>query len=603
MAISPTLQATGRGVNGSAFFVAGMNSSDDPMFANDRAYFSAVNIVNRGGIAKVRPGYLTVFDLPDGNLQGACYYRPLESAPFIVFAVEGVIYVSKAPFSSYAPLPGIQFYRSAKFVYWQVATKSVEQDEEGVPIPIDPVRLLVMQDGGYTRAAYWDGSTARHLDPTEDETPLGGPMAWSGGRLWVARGNRLFAGDIDDPLKFTEDTYLSEGGSFFMVEPITAMMEIPGLATPQLAVFTSSNAQLFQSGIRDRTLWKEQIGPPFQSNLFPSVGCVAHRSLISQYGLLWWFTTTGLTNFNAAQQARTSSILAPQDIEMAVSKGNMSPDVSRIASASLENYGLFSVPSGSKWNRHTWILDKAVLAGLGKDTVATWNSLWTGTFPAEWATGSVNNVERIFHASKDLDGKNRLWEAFQSDRQDNDNPITCFVETKTHIDFGDKATGLDLKTFKFAEITFNEIRGRVAGEIYWAGTHGRYKQIAEFVFEAAIGELQEGVDVSEGVPIYGYAPQSRTIRTPDLDPLRSSPAACTSCGVETERGDHIDTGFSLLIVWRGRAAVRSYRIFVDPFQEKSVGKCNVDETDEVNIVVDALCDPASPTPAPPEESP
>jgi hypothetical protein len=586
------MQAAGRGVNGSAFYVSGMNSSDDPMFLDDRAYFSAMNIVNRGGIAKVRPGYLAMFDLPEGNLQGACYYRPLGSEPYIVFAVEGVVYASKAPFTSYSALANIQFLPGAKFVYWQVATKSVEQASDGTITVIDPVRLLVMQDGGYTRAAYWDGTTSRHLDPSLDEVPLGGPMAWSGDRLWVASGNRLYAGDIDDPLKFTETTYLAEGGSFFMAEPIVGMSEIPGLTTPQLAVFTATNAQLFQSGLRDRSIWKDQVSPPFQSNLFPNVGCIAHRSLISQYGLLWWMTSTGLTNFNAAGQARVSSVLAPQDIEMAVSKGNMSPGIDRMASASMENYGLFSVPSGHKKNKHTWVLDKAVIAGLGKDTLSTWNSVWTGTYPVEWATGPVDNVQRIFHVSQDDDGVNRLWEAFISDRHDNESPITCYVETKTHIDFGPKATGLDLKRFRFAEVTFCEIKGEVTGTIYWSGTHGRYKKIAEFVFEAAIGELAEGVDVTEGTPIYGWAPQSRTIRTPELNAVKMAESACSSCGAEGDRADNIDTGFSLLIVWSGRAALRSYRIFADPEQEKGVGECNINERYEENIVIDAVCDPA-----------
>lgn len=589
MAIADSLKATGRGVNGSAFFVAGMNSSDDPMFLDDRAYVSSMNTVNRGGIVKVRPGYAPLFDLPSGNLQGACYFRPLESSPFLVFAVEGVVYVSKAPFTTFASLPNIQFYKAAKFIYWQIATKSVEQEEDGTLVSIDPIRLLVMQDGGYSRAAYWDGSTSRHLDPSQDETPIGGPMAWSGGRLWVARGDLLFAGDIDDPLKFTETTYLSEGGSFFMVEPITAMAEIPGLATPQLAVFTANSAQLFQSGLRDRTIWKDQTNPPFQSNLFPGVGCIAHRSLISQYGLLWWQTSTGLTNFNAAGQARISSVLAPQDIEMAVSKGNLSPGVDRCASCSMENYGLFSVPSGSKWNHHTWVLDKAVISGIGKEAVSTWNSLWTGTFPVEWATGQVDNVQRIFHASKDADGTNRMWEAFMSDRRDNEEPITCYLETKTHLDFGEKATGLDLKKFRFAEVTFMEIRGTVTGSVYWSGTHGRYKKLSGFTFEAAVGSLIDGVDVTAGVSIPGWLAQSRTIRTPELNPTPQSP--CSSCGIESDRGDHIDTGFSLLIVWSGRAAVRSYRIFADPEQEKSVGNCDVDESGEENIVIDAQCPP------------
>lgn len=134
-----------------------------------------------------------------------------------------------------------------------------------------------------------------------------------------------------------------------------------------------------------------------------------------------------------------------------------------------------------------------------------------------------------------------------------------------------------------------EIRGTVTGSVYWSGTHGRYKKLSGFTFEAAVGSLIDGVDVTAGVSIPGWLAQSRTIRTPELNPTPQSP--CSSCGIESDRGDHIDTGFSLLIVWSGRAAVRSYRIFADPEQEKSVGNCDVDESGEENIVIDAQCPP------------
>lgn len=712
MALAQQLQASGRGVNGSAFLVSGMNSSDDAMFIDDRSYFSAMNIVNRGGLVQSRPGYRCLFTLPSGNLQGVCYFRPLNSSAYIVFAVEGVVYASKYPFTSYSNLPGIQFYKGARQIYWATAIKSVSQADDGSLTLIDPVRLLVMQDGGYTRAAFWDGSTSRHLDPSPNstvpvkaasvdninlksvatsidqqplvngdrvlvknqtnpnengiytyelgivtpdtidpnklgvltrardaaavsdltlgrsyfvsfgaqnqntswaittaptvltttpiyfsksfaksnfsETPMGSMMAWSGDRLWVANGNRLYAGDIDDPLKFTETIYLSEGGSFFTSDPITGLAEIPGLKTPQLMVFTNNTAYVIASGVRDRTTWKSIDS--FQAVLFPNVGCVSHRSIVSQFGLLWWMTSTGITNYNAAQQAQVTSSLAPEDAEMAVSKGSLSPLLERVCASSFENYGLFSLPVGSKSNKHTWVMDKTTEARLSSTPDATWNSVWTGTFPVEWAAGQVNNVQRIFHVSVDADGNNRLWEAFTADRKDNGLPITSYVETKTYIDFNPKATGLDLKRFLFAELCFSEMYGDVSAAVYWAGTRGRYKKLAEYNFVSTEGQFKEGVKVTLADTIYGYRPQTRTVRTPQVNVDAVIKSDCSSANIESTNPDTVDIGFSLLVVWSGRAALRHYRLFVDPQEESAVGKCVTDETGTTKIVVDQMCE-------------
>lgn len=589
MAIAPNLQASGRGVHGSAYLTAGMQSSTDPMFINDRAYVSSMNTVNRGGIVQSRPGYRCLFRLPDGNLQGCTYFKPLNSAPQLIFAVAGVVYVSPYPFVRYSALPGVQFYHAAPRMYWAVGTKSAVTNEDGTISVVDPVRTLIMQDGGFTRAAYWDGETSRHLDPSALETPLGGPMAWSGGRLWVAYKNQLIPSDIDNPLSFSEASILAINGIFFTGEDITGLAEIPGLATPQLACFTEVSTFVFQSGIRDRTTWSTQTAPPFQSVLFPEVGCVSHNSIVSQYGLLWWMTHTGLTNFNSAKQAFVSSTLSAQDVEMASSKGNISPNIIETCASYFENYMLVSVPSGDKRNRHTWVMDKTVIDDITDAGLPAWNSIWTGTNPKQWMRGPANGVMRIFHVSNDADGANRLWEAFTPDRLDNGLPITSYLETKTHIDFSPRATGLDLKQFLRAEVTFTEMYGDVSAAIFWAGTRGRYKKLAEYNFVATQGQLRAGESVNMNTVIRGYRPQTRVVRTPSINVPALIKSECTSCGVESNRSDSIDTGFSLLVVWSGRAAIRSYRIFADPEQEKSEGECTESETGETNIVVDALC--------------
>jgi hypothetical protein len=200
-------------------------------------------------------------------------------------------------------------------------------------------------------------------------------------------------------------------------------------------------------------------------------------------------------------------------------------------------------------------------------------------------SGPVNGVQRVFHVARDAAGNNALWEAFSPDRRDNEAPIKCYVETKTHLEFSPKATGLDLKKFLFAELSFCEVVGSVDVSVYWAGTRGRYKKLADFTVKAEEGAWKSGVPVQVGTAVPGYAPQTRVVRLPALDPKLS---ACSVTGIESPRLDEVDIGFSLLVVWSGRAALRSYRIFADPEQETGTGAAPVSET-EAKPVVATLC--------------
>lgn len=555
----------GLGVAVSAYWVSGMDSLSDPAFLEDTSYRSAMNIVNRGGVLKTRPGYNCVFELPDGRLQGYTLFQPTGGPVHHVVAISGKIYVSPYPFVSYSQLPTIQFDPGSSIVVMKSAVKSVNQMADGSLEAINPINVLLMQDGR-TRAAYWDGTNQRHLDPAAGETPVGLWMEWTGDRLWVGRGTRLFAGDIGDPLKATETGYLAEGGSFKLPDEITGLAEITSMETPQLLVFTQNTTTLFQSNIRDRTTWKDT--PQFQRILFPYVGCVSGRAITSQYGQLWWMTTTGITSLNAALASRLSSELVARDSEMAASKGNLSPNIEKVAACSFENYLLFSVPSGDIYNRHTWVMDQSVGDKLNSKVPAAWNSVWTGTRPVQWAVGSVNGVQRVFHVSTDADGKNRLWEAFSPSRQDNGMPITCYVETKSHANFHEEAQGLDIKTFRFAELEFTDISGTLDIKVYWAGLRGNYKQLSVFRFEAPEGIANTNRIFTLDDTMLSYRPQSRLVRTTEV--LNDNTEGSV-CGIESPYPDRHDRAFSLLIVWSGRAALRSYRIFARKFDETGIG--------------------------------
>lgn len=588
--IPKTAVRDGLGVAASAFWVQGMDSSLDPAFLQEAEYRSAMNITNRGGVLKTRPGYDCVLELPAGRLQGYTLFKPTGGSWHHVVAISGRIYVSPYPFTSYAVLPNIQFFSGASTVVFEKATKSVIQNEDGSLTTITPYDVLIMQDR-YTPAAYWDGSAHRHLDPAEDETPLGLWMKWSGDRLWVSRDGVFFASDLADPLKFTETEYLADGGSFRAPGVITGMAEVTSVDAPQLLVFTANTTTIVQSNIRERSQWKSTDN--FQRLLLPDVGCVSGRAVASQYGQIWWMTTTGITSLNAALASRVSSELVYRDSEMAVSKGNLSPNIEKIAAVAFENYLLFSMPSGDIYNRHTWVMDQGVIDKLNSNQPPAWNSVWTGTRPVQWATAAVNGVQRVFHVSVDYDGTNRLWEAFSPTREDNGQPITCYVETKSHANFHEDAQGLDIKTFRFAELDFTEIRGILDVKVYWAGIRGNYKELSVFRFVAPDGNITYNKQITLDTSLFAYSPQARTVRTTEVLGDRSDGSVCN---IESPYPDRHDRAFSLLIVWSGRAALRSYRIFARRFEETAVGASQavVEEVDGAPAARTGLLDNVTP---------
>jgi hypothetical protein len=290
--------------------------------------------------------------------------------------------------------------------------------------------------------------------------------------------------------------------------------------------------------------------------------------------MLWWMSPTGLVNIDVAQAAYVTSKLVPQDTAMAVSKSNLWTDLSETALGFYENFIVCSVPNGDRFNRHTWALDQTVLSDSQGSSTQGWSSVWTGTRPVQWATGLFNNSLRCAHASVGPDGSNIVWESFVSEGLDDGLPILSFLETKAHLDFGDKAGGLNRKRFKFAEVSLEQVRGDVNLKVYWAGTRGRYKLLGEWNFAATEGSA----DAREASSYYEtYNPQQRVVRTPAVQGF-SDPVTCTSRGVESVWNDWIDVAFSILIVWSGPAAIRSYRIFADGEQEASTGDKVFDET-------------------------
>lgn len=573
---------TPRVEDGELTFIGGMDSMTDPQQTGSTFYSRSMNTVNRGGVVQCRPGYRCKFVMPPGNLQGGIVFRPKLGIESIVFAVDGLVYLTEYPYRSYRQL-AVQFSASARQLFFVQAEQAVTRNDDNSITLVPAVNLVIIQDGGLTAPAVFDGYNAEH----DFNIKLGGPMAWSGDRLWVAQGAKLFASDLYDPRHFLEPQYFATVEAFTLPGEITALAEpVANAEIGSLFVFTDSSTTMIQSGIRDRAAWINT--PNFQFLQYPEVGCVSARATKTYHGLLWWFAADGLTNVNAAEQTRRTSLMGDQDSEMLDSKGRLGGDLSNIAIGTFEHYLLVSVPFCDRYNSHTWVMDGATLIKGDQDPF-TWNSYWTGTRPTDWFTGLFAGANRAFFASKDYDGQNRLWEAFTPDRLDDGCPITWFVETRAYT--GD--VPLRDKMVRYADIFLSELSGTVDIGVFWAGAYrGRYKRILTKRIEAPRGSIRQGHNINSEEKLFAFKKQTRPLRTQDAKELASA-EDLSSCDIEHFKLDFLDESFQLLIVGSGPGACRGIRLYMEPApgtpgavspNKELSGRCEENETADENFV-------------------
>lgn len=469
---------------------------------------------------------------------------------------------------------------NAKQVYTSQCTQSVKANADGSLTLISPRQLLMVQDG-LAPPAYFDGRILTALTGT-GVTPQGTFMAFVGARLWVARGNLVFASDIANPLSFLEQTYNTLGGVqyFTLPENCTGMAPIPGapnVNTP-LLVFTQSTTNMFQAAILNRTLWPSTAN--FQSQVFPTMGCVAGKSISAVSGMLWWFSDFGLTRLDSAQASALTTKVYRIDREMVRSSANLFDDLTGICTAVYENFVLVSVPSASTSNKHTWVYDGSVNDLASQNAAAyftsawssVWASIWTGVQPIEWASLKINGRTRLFCASEDKDGNNRVYEAFTDEKRDNGCDIPWAMESRAYL------AGTPLKKhIRFLHYSLSELQGEVNLRISWAGaTRGRWKPISEPTFYAEEGNISASENLNMSSVLYAFKKQSRVARTRDVRDLRED--QLTSQGIEgliefiEPTKEAVDIGFQVRVEGSGPCAIRELALFMDRITPSDSGQ-------------------------------
>ena len=545
-------------------FIRGTNSSGDPSQLPLGYVWNTINMINVSGVLSCRPGHRCVIKLPRGNLQGLAVFKPQIGLDQLITAVDGVVYKSIWPYNNFYPIPNITFRPEARQIFFTQATQSARRLVPGSNTSaievITPRNVLFMQDGGFSAPGYYDGSASGQIRGSEFETPSGSSMAWIGDRLWVARGNTLFASDIANPFSFVEQDYLGGTVGFIFSGDITALVATSNVQFPQLLVYTNTDTSLVQASMRDRSKWATTEG--FQREIL-QVGCVGSRAVSSHFGRLIWFSAQGVVIYDAATAQGWTARSPIRDNEMLVSKKFLKDDLSLVAMGTFGQWLLISVPSGDFYNKHTWVFNNASYETVTDEGTPTWSGFWLGTRPVEWVSGNIVGAERIYHVSADEDGENRLWESFRPEALDNGCPIAWMFETRGY--FGLTSPAKKAPAFKcsfaFADVELAGVSEDLDLGIFVApGIRGDYRQILGKRISAMRGSIRYDTNITATTKLFAYKPQTRTERT--IDEMQAGGMdESGSCPVESDNLDGDEESFQLLVAGHGPASIRWIRTF------------------------------------------
>lgn len=272
------------------------------------------------------------------------------------------------------------------------------------------------------------------------EIPIGAIMAYGQGRLFVANANRFEIQALDligshinkeagtdgsnnkvypllDPrssvLFNTEDTYLSEGGSFLMpgfMGKITGMEFVPVQDTAtgqgQLYVFCEFGAASFNVGV-PRINWNTT--ERFQSVLYQGIGAVGPDAFVQVNGDLLFRATDGLRSYrnataqfdsygNTAMSAEMNRVLDNDELYLLHNVSMAYTDRGRVLMTCLpEEKQPDTINDKSRLSYKALVsLDFNTLSGsLGKSSAA-YDGIWTGLDFVQLLSGEFGRRDKTF---------------------------------------------------------------------------------------------------------------------------------------------------------------------------------------------------------------
>lgn len=365
----------------------------------------AENVTLRGGSPNPRPGFSQINLIGDAN-------TPTGTSESLRF--QGIDFYEDTAGKGYfiAHAGGRTFRIDINLAKALVSEISIPGDPQNDLSPIvygcQADRYLVIQDGS-NRPLIYDGANTRRAG--SDEVPVGtGPMAYGMGRLWVARGREYVAGDIvggeTGVLKFTENDYLNEGGSFTVPlrsGGISAMTftASPNTALGQGELLVATPDTVFSTVLpTTRDQWKN-LTDPVQRIVVINNGSLSQYSTTLVNGDVYMRARDGIRSVIQAVRDFSQSGNVPISRELSRALIGDNPQLLRFSSSILfDNRLLTTVGAVRKTNGAYFnsiaVLDFDLISSIGSRLPPAWDGVWSGYRFLRLTKGRFNGEERAF---------------------------------------------------------------------------------------------------------------------------------------------------------------------------------------------------------------
>lgn len=324
-----------------------------------------------------------------------------------------------------------------------------------------------------------------HTPTTEFDIDLSNSTA-SGTGGFVTKAN---TGQEADLLRFTETTYLAEGGALqvpsFMGK-ITGMifMPIQDTSTGQgdLLVFCEQGTATFSVAV-PRSEWKST--PGFQRVVFQNIGATGQNSLVTTNGDVFFRAFDGLRSYRNARAELSTYGQVPMSAEMnSVLQYDTKSLLSEVSSVIFDNRLLFTAgpkvdytgisPTSPSKQPTTFskivALDFTTLSSVGGKRSASYDGIWSGLDVLQLIAGLVNGRPTAWILAYDYaNGRlNVLWEITENATFDTplgveSQKINSILETRS-FSFG---TLSEQKRMIRADFWLSDVQDRVDVKVYW----------------------------------------------------------------------------------------------------------------------------------------
>jgi hypothetical protein len=303
---------------------------------------------------------------------------------------------------------------------------------------------------------------------------------------FVTRANIGVASDL---LRFTETTYLDEGGSLQVpsfLGKVTGLIFMPvqdvGSGQGDLLVFCETGVVSLAVSV-PRSQWKNTAG--FQRIALASIGSTGQESLTSANGDIFFRSFDGLRTYRNARAEFNTFGRVPLSAEMnSVLDFDTKSMLKNCSSIVFDNRFLFTaspeitftgVSNSALTKRPITFstivaLDFTTLASIGAQRASCYDGMWRGLDVTKLVTGVVDGKPRAFAFCVDynVNATNTIWEITSDTYVDQPVnsapvPIKSILETRS-FQLGSPS---EVKKLIRADLWLGSLRGNTEFSVYW----------------------------------------------------------------------------------------------------------------------------------------